>query len=70
MGLFKDVGRRVEQFKQAARDAAEEEATHRCTACGERFYTAQETCPECGGEVHAVDAGDESDASTGDDGAE
>lgn len=55
MGLFKDVGRKVERFKQAAKDVAEEEATRRCTDCGKRFYTDQETCPECGGAVEAVE---------------
>jgi predicted nucleic acid-binding Zn-ribbon protein len=65
MGLFKDVGRKVERFKQAAQDVAEEEATHRCVDCGELFYTDQDACPDCGGAVETI-ASEESEAETDD----
>lgn len=52
MGLFEEAGRRVEQFKQQAKTAAEEEADYECAACGVPVYTPQEHCPECGaGEI-------------------
>lgn len=48
MGLFEEVGRRVERFKQRASEAAAEEADYECGDCGERLYADSETCPECG----------------------
>lgn len=48
MGLFNDLGRRVERFKQSAMDAAEADADYECRACGARFHTDREECPECG----------------------
>ncbi|WP_255170665.1 zinc ribbon domain-containing protein [Natrononativus amylolyticus] len=47
MGFFERAGRKVEEFKQEATRTAESEAEYECTACGERFYTAQTACPEC-----------------------
>ena len=51
MGFFRKVGRRVERFKSEVETVAEEQASHACAACGERFYTAHEPCPECGAEA-------------------
>lgn len=48
MGLFNELGRRVEEFKQTAKDAADEERARRCPACDERFDGDHERCPECG----------------------
>lgn len=69
MGLFENLGRKVERFKQAAEDAAEEEASHRCEDCGEPYYTDQDACPECGGDVVAVEPAVEEEADSTDDGA-
>ncbi|MFC7082195.1 hypothetical protein [Halorussus caseinilyticus] len=49
MGLFRDLGQKVEEFKQASQTVADEEATHECRDCGERFFADRETCSECGG---------------------
>lgn len=51
MGLFEKAGRRFEQFKQEATDAAKEQAEFECEACDERLFTAHDTCPECGAEA-------------------
>lgn len=51
MGLFNRLGREVEQFKQTAKSAAEEDAEYRCRACDARFTTHHEQCPECGAET-------------------
>lgn len=51
MGLFNRLGREVEQFKQTAKDAAEEDATYRCRACDARFTTPVDRCQECGAET-------------------
>jgi len=48
MGLFETFGRRVEQFKQTAKEAAESNADYRCQACDARFDTFEDGCPECG----------------------
>ena len=50
MSLFRDLGQKVEEFKQASTAAAEEEASHECRDCGERFFSDRESCPECGSE--------------------
>lgn len=58
MGLFRKLGRQVEQFKEEATAAAEEHAarTHRCAACDAGFDEHHEQCPECGsGDVVPVD---------------
>jgi hypothetical protein len=49
MGLFENLGRRVEKFKQAAEDAASEDASHKCVDCGELYFRAYEECEACGG---------------------
>lgn len=48
MGLFRDVGNRVERFKQAVEGVADDEAEYECTECGELVYTDRDDCPECG----------------------
>lgn len=50
MGLFENLGRKVEEFKQEATSASAEEASHECADCGELIYTDREDCPECGSE--------------------
>lgn len=50
MGLFEDLGERVERFKQQATDASKESADYECLACGEPVYTDQGECPNCGSE--------------------
>lgn len=48
MGIFNRLGREVEQFKQTAKNAAEEDAEYRCRACDARFTAQNDRCPECG----------------------
>ncbi|QZY04007.1 hypothetical protein K6T36_00110 [Halobaculum roseum] len=48
MGLFTELGRQVEEFKQTAKNAAERDETARCPACGAQFDSEHEQCPECG----------------------
>jgi DNA-directed RNA polymerase subunit RPC12/RpoP len=50
MGFFKRIGRQVEQFKQTATKAAEEDATYRCRDCDARFHTQHNRCSECDSE--------------------
>jgi len=50
MGLFNKLGRQVEQFKQNAKEAAEESDVYRCRACDAKFHTDYDECPECGAE--------------------
>lgn len=64
MGLFRKLGKQVEQFKQSAKTAADEAAGYECAACGARFHTEQDGCPECGSdEVVPIDT-EANDAST------
>lgn len=49
MGVFRKLGRRLEQFKAEAETAADENA-YRCEACDARFDEDRERCPECGAE--------------------
>ncbi|MFB6163911.1 MAG: DUF1272 domain-containing protein [Haloarculaceae archaeon] len=51
MGIFRDIGRRVEEFKQTAEETAAETAAYECRDCGERFHADHDACPECGGTV-------------------
>ena len=65
MGLFEDLGERVERFKQQAVDASKEQAGYVCLECGEPVYTDQEECPHCGSEevaerVQETEAGSDS----------
>ncbi|WP_348611030.1 hypothetical protein [Halobaculum rarum] len=48
MGLFNELGRRVEEFKQTAENAADGNEMSQCPACDERFDSTHEECPECG----------------------
>jgi rubrerythrin len=50
MGLFKRIGRKVEQFKQTATETATQNTNYQCEACGARLYSQHEQCPECGAE--------------------
>ncbi|MFH5797065.1 DUF1272 domain-containing protein [Haladaptatus sp. CMAA 1911] len=61
MGLFKNIGRKVEEFKRTSESVAAEEASYECTDCGKRLYTSHDECPECGGPV--VSRGGESETS-------
>jgi rRNA maturation endonuclease Nob1 len=63
MGLFKNIGRKVEEFKQTSEAVAAEEARYECTECGKRLYTNHDACPECGGTV--VSLADESETTDG-----
>ncbi|MFB6081660.1 MAG: hypothetical protein ABEJ67_02445 [Halanaeroarchaeum sp.] len=49
MGLFNDLGQRVERFKQQVAAAADE--TYECVECGEQFHADYDTCPECGADA-------------------
>lgn len=46
MGLFREVGRQVEQIKQTV--TAEGDAAYECEACTARFDAHDGECPECG----------------------
>ena len=57
MGLFRKLGKQVEQFKQDAKTAADEGAEYECAACGTRFHAPQDVCTECGSnEIVAIGA--------------
>lgn len=59
MGLFKNIGRKVEEFKQTSEAVAAKEASYECMECGTSLYTNHDACPECGGTV--VPLADESE---------
>jgi len=48
MGLFEDIGRKVETFKQQAESHSHEQARAKCSECETLVYTDREDCPECG----------------------
>jgi uncharacterized OB-fold protein len=48
MGLFKNLGKKVEEFKRASSAVADEEASHACRNCSEQFFADREQCSECG----------------------
>ena len=50
MGLFENLGKKVERFKQQAEEAANEDASHVCADCSEPLYADRDRCPECGSE--------------------
>ncbi len=50
MGIFNELGRQVERFKQTAENSAEESTAYQCRACDARFHTHHDQCPECGSE--------------------
>lgn len=51
MGLFRKLGRQVEQFTTKAKTAAEEHAVYQCEDCGARFDEPPQRCPECASET-------------------
>lgn len=51
MGLFNELGRQVEEFKQTAKNVAANTETYQCPACDEQFDGTHERCPECGEEI-------------------
>ncbi|WP_436908520.1 hypothetical protein [Halosimplex marinum] len=59
MGIFNRLGREVEEFKQSAKQAAEEGRDYRCEACDARFSTDYEECPDCGAEAVVAATDDE-----------
>lgn len=59
MGLFNRLGREVEQFKQTAKESAEEAKDYRCEECDARFSTDHDYCPECGEDAIAETADEE-----------
>lgn len=71
MGLFRDLGERVERFKRQAEDASRDQAEFGCADCGEPIYTDRETCPHCGSEtvVARIDESEEPGESNAPDGA-
>jgi len=68
MGLFENLGRKVESFKQQAEEAAEEttsdeatseeDALGECADCGEPVAVDRSECPSCGGDVVAAGSED------------
>lgn len=50
MGLFENLGRKVESFKQDATENASQ-PTHRCEDCESTFFTDYEACPDCGSDA-------------------
>lgn len=68
MGFFENLGRKVEEFKQTAADTANEEATHECGNCGERFFVDHDECPECGRDAVVARAEPASEGDAGSDG--
>jgi predicted nucleic acid-binding Zn-ribbon protein len=76
MGLFENLGRKVEQFKQDAQEASRERAAYRCGDCGELVYGGRDDCPECGSDAlvprdgEAEDDGDSAEGATADETAD
>lgn len=50
MSLFRDLGRRVERFRNEIESTADDEAPFECEACDERLFSEIEACPSCGSE--------------------
>ena len=46
--MFREFGRRAEQFKQDVDAAAGENSDYECRGCEERFAVKHEQCPDCG----------------------
>jgi rRNA maturation endonuclease Nob1 len=59
MGIFNTLGRQIEQFKQNAKDAADETAEYQCQACDARFHTEYDECPDCGADDVTAHSGRE-----------
>lgn len=51
MGLFNELGRQVEEFKQTAKNVTKNSETVQCSACSETVDSTHEHCPECGEEM-------------------
>lgn len=51
MSLFREIGRRVERFKQDVEDAARSDGPRKCGECGQPLAEEQATCPNCGADV-------------------
>jgi len=51
MSLFREIGRRVERFKQDVESAAEEQSGDECPECGQPLAEDPTTCPNCGTET-------------------
>lgn len=66
MGLFRKIGRNVEEFSRSVKESADEAADYRCADCDEPYYTERETCSECGGDVHPVEPVEPTDAAESD----
>mgnify|MGYP000156245637 CR=1 FL=1 len=66
MGLFEDIGRKVETFKQQAESHSEERARAKCPECETLVYTDREDCPECGHEPLLVRKSETEDGETED----
>lgn len=48
--MFRNLGRRAEQFKRDMDVAAAENADYECRECEARFAVKSEQCPDCGAE--------------------
>ena len=48
--VFRELGRRAEQFKRDVDTAAAENADYECRGCEARFTVNPEQCPDCGSE--------------------
>ncbi|WP_049972163.1 hypothetical protein [Haladaptatus cibarius] len=64
MSLFKNLGRKVEEFKKTSESVAAEEAKYECENCEKRFYIGKSECSNCGGRV--VSLADESESASSD----
>lgn len=49
MGVFRELGRRMERFKQDVEAAADD--PERCPECDEPVRVDAEACPACGADV-------------------
>lgn len=77
MGLFEDIGRKVETFKQQAESVSEDQARAKCPECETLVYTDRDDCPECGHDSLLVrkdsvegSDGDDAESETDDAGSE
>lgn len=50
MGLFRNLGQKVERFKQEVESASQDRFV--CEDCEREFRAEYSKCPECGGELH------------------
>lgn len=50
MGLFENLGRKVEEFKQEATEASKDQADYRCGDCDTLVFGGRDDCPDCGSE--------------------